>query len=131
MLKKIGILVALAFVLAGCASGPTPQDIAAADYGSVPDQSEAEATVKEFFDRYLKDPASAQYRFGKTEKGYMISDSFDGSQLYAGYLVRVEVNAKNSYGGYTGWSRYQFIFNNGQMLRGQETTPSGFLKKIF
>lgn len=131
MLKKIGILVVMAFAIAGCASGPTPQDIAAADYGSVPDQPQAEASVKEFFDRYLKDPASAQYRFGKTEKGYIISDSFEGRKLYAGYLVRAQVNAKNSYGGYAGWSSYQFLFNNGQILRGQEIKANGFIKKIF
>ena len=56
MLKKIGILVVMAFALAGCASGPTPQDIASADYGSAIQQDEAESQIKSYFNRSLKDP---------------------------------------------------------------------------
>ena len=131
MLKKIGILVVMAFALAGCASGPTPQDIASADYGSVIHQDEAESQIKSYFNRSLKDPLSAQYTFSEVKKGYMIGNAFEGKPLYAGYVVMASVNAKNSYGGYTGAQSYHFLFQSGTLVRGLKVSPSGLATPLF
>lgn len=131
MLKKIGILVVMAFALAGCASGPTPQDIASADYGSAIQQDEAESQIKSYFNRSLKDPESARYGFSEVEKGHIIGNAFQGSPLYVGYTVYAKVNAKNSYGGYTGDKGYLFLFQNGRLAKGQEITPRGHAIDLF
>ena len=122
----------LAFIaLAGCASGPTAQDIASADYGSVIQQDEAENQIKSYFNRALKDPESARYGFSKVEKGHVIGNAFQGSPLYVGYVVYAKVNAKNSYGGYTGDKGYLFLFQNGRLAKGQEITPRGNAIDLF
>ena len=102
--------------LTGCASGPTPQDIAGANYGSAIEQEAAENRVKQYFNGTLKDPYSAQFQFSKVEKGY---------------IMTVNVNAKNSYGGYTGNQGYQFLFQNGLLVKGLKLHPSGIPTSLF
>ncbi|MDD2108994.1 MULTISPECIES: hypothetical protein [Pseudomonas] len=133
MLARIHyLLIALALAtLAGCAAGPTPQDIANADYGSPISQDQAEERVKQYFNGTLKDPYSAQYQFSQVEKGYVVGSAFDGRNLYAGYLISVDVNAKNSYGGYTGNKGYQFLFQNGALVKGMSRSPNGMLMPLF
>lgn len=133
MLAKLYRLFSiLTFIaLAGCASGPTPQDIAGADYGPVMEQDQAETRVKQYFNGTLKDPYSAQFQFSRVEKGYIIGSAFEGKPLYAGYIVTVNVNAKNSYGGYTGNQGYQFLFQNGLLVKGLKLHPSGIPTSLF
>jgi hypothetical protein len=46
---------------------------------------------------------------------------------YFGYTVPVLVNAKNSYGGYTGFKVYKFFFQRGEILVAwKKTIPGGF-----
>ncbi|MFJ1573027.1 hypothetical protein ACIOAU_15810 [Pseudomonas sp. NPDC088322] len=123
-------VVSFAF-LAGCASGPTPQQIAAADYGTAIDQDQAEERIKQYFSGTLKDPYSAQYQFGAIQKGYVIGSAIEGKQLYAGYLITANVNAKNSYGGYTGNQGYQFLFQNGALVKGLKMSPGGMMMPLF
>lgn len=129
-LQKFLMILALA-TLAGCAAGPSPQDIAQADYGFPVEQDQAESRIKQYFSRTLKDPYSAQYQFSQVEKGYMVGNVFDGRKLYAGYIISVNVNAKNSYGGYAGAEGYQFLFQNGAMVKGVSRLPNGTLFPLF
>lgn len=121
----------IAAVLVGCAAGPTPQQIASADYGSPISQEQAEDRIKQYFNGTLKDPYSAHYQFSKVEKGYIIGSAFEGKPLYAGYIISVNVNAKNSYGGYTGNQGYQFLFQNGLLVKGLKLNPSGVHMPLF
>ncbi|MGO3542679.1 MAG: hypothetical protein ACTIOG_09290 [Pseudomonas helleri] len=130
-ITKLLMAFFVAASLAGCASGPTPQDIANADYGTPVEKEFTDAQLKSYFEGHLKDPYSAQYEFGVPEKGYMISSSFEGRQLYAGYIVTARVNAKNSYGGYVGMQTYQFLFQNGKLVRGNHLSPSGLANRLF
>ena len=133
MLAYVSRLIAFAFILTltGCASGPTAQQIAAADYGSPVDQEQAEAQVKLYFKGVLKDPYSAHYQFGRAYRGYVVGSAFEGRQLSAGYLLDTQVNAKNSYGGYTGYKSYRFLFQSGALVKGYEMSPSGLIMPIF
>ncbi|WP_329697838.1 hypothetical protein [Pseudomonas sp.] len=79
---------------------------------------------------YLKDPDSAKYGFGSVYQGYMVGSVFEGRKLEAGYLLDVTVNAKNSYGGYTGAKPYKFLLRNDQIVGGWEIGQSGILIKI-
>jgi hypothetical protein len=129
-IQRLLVIVILAF-MAGCASGPTPQDIARADYGTPVGQQQAEERIKQYFNGTLKDPYSAQYQFSQVEKGYVVGSAFEGKGLSAGYLISVNVNAKNSYGGYTGNKGYQFLFQNGVLVKGLSRSPNGMLMPLF
>lgn len=124
-------LALTASILVGCAAGPTPQQIATADYGSPISQGQAEERIKQYFNGTLKDPYSAQYQFSNIEKGYIIGSAVQGKPLYAGYLITAYVNAKNSYGGYTGVQGYQFLFQNGMLVQGLKLSPGGVHMPLF
>ncbi len=96
-------------LMSGCVAKPTPEQLARADYGEYP--TNYERIVKEFMVECLKDPDSAQYKFKAPYKGYVCKPPIQGGGVDKfGWLVDVQVNAKNSYGGYTGYKRYLFIF---------------------
>lgn len=106
-MKKLSSAVA-AFLLAGCLSAPTQKELADADYGPFPERYQA--SIKDYMERVLKDPDSAKYDFYKIpvkawHRGV-------GANLY-GWATCVDINSKNSYGGYTGRQRsYFFIQEN-------------------
>ncbi len=114
---------------------PSPQKLAAAEYGLGP-LAGYEAQIRKVVETLLKDPESARYRFGAPEKGWLPRYHFDhrvpgqphrhGHVL--GWKVHFAVNAKNSYGGYAGESRYEAFFQDGQ-LRG--ILQPGKYKDIF
>lgn len=90
-------LILVATLLAGCATSQPPMPIEAADCGLPPTELHFE-TVKKGLETKLMDPASAQWKFLPV-KG---SVNADGTYIY-GYYVYAQVNAKNIYGGYTGF----------------------------
>lgn len=118
-MKKIAsvvLLAASAFIASGCAPKPPSQtQISSANYGSLP--SDYQEKIKNHMNSILKDPDSAKYTFQQTFKGYSqdgsMSDS--GGGVKYGYVAPVLVNAKNSYGGYTGNQQYVFMFSGGVM----------------
>jgi len=106
MLNKTIILAVaiVTFVLAGCATAPPPST----DYGVPPTNYEAKITRN--INSVLRDPDSARYRFGEPAKGFKYGD-FHAAVTWTGYFVLFEVNGKNAYGGYTGYTPYVAIFN--------------------
>lgn len=64
----------------------------------------------------LKDAMSAQYDFAPPRKGWMLRFDFHAPKYQFGYLVEVEVNAKNSFGAYEGFSKYAFLFRDNQLI---------------
>ena len=117
MLNRITIAAIAALFLAGCASAPP----LSADYGTPP--TNYEAKIKHDIDSVLRDPGSAQYRFSEPAKGFKYGD-FHAAVTWTGYLVPFEVNGKNAYGGYTGFSPYVAIFDGNQVekIYGPEST---------
>jgi hypothetical protein len=49
----------------------------------------------------------------------------NGHQVIAGYQVTVQVNAKNSYGAYSGFSTYYFLFRDNKMINVSEPSSLG------
>jgi hypothetical protein len=127
--RAVAVSFAL-LLLAGCAYGPTPEQLQAANYGTEPDQEFVEQEAKDMFEGYLKDPESARYQFAPVYRGWIFTDRFEGSKLYTGYVLDVNVNAKNSYGGYTGYSLYRLVFQNGRIIRAVSVSPQGMLRTI-
>lgn len=118
MLKKIIRISFLASILLfiGCARQPYQQPAANSKFGSPPASAVYEKEIKSHFEATLKDPYSAHYKFMKPYKAY--SNSWvSGKQTYwQGWAVQVSVNAKNSYGGYTGAQEYVFAFTGNKIF---------------
>lgn len=104
-------LIAVAALVAGCASAPTTGEIAGFDYGPYP--SAYQTVIQDYLRQRLKDPDSAQYQW---ERGP--SQGWDRyGRLNVGWRVCLQVNAKNSFGGYTGFRPYYFIINRDRIVR--------------
>jgi hypothetical protein len=90
------------------------------DYGKYP--TDYEAIVKSWFDTKLKDPDSAKYKsISKPRKEHAIVNQFRKEAVY-GYSVCATVNAKNSYGGYTGYTTQWFLIRDGSIVRTQDAS---------
>lgn len=77
-----------------------------------------ENAIKRHFESTLKDPESARYKFGRPIKAYANNGLIAGGKVaWKGYMVDVEVNAKNSYGGYVGYKPYMFFFTANTIYR--------------
>lgn len=103
--------MAMAILLSGCAGlAPLPPN---ADFGPPP--VAYEEAIKAHMEAKLKDPDSAKYRFGQPRKGYANKGMALGGQvIFVGYVVPFQVNAKNSFGGYTGFKPFQALVHGGE-----------------
>ncbi|MFT1618124.1 hypothetical protein [Enterobacter kobei] len=90
-----------------------------ADAGSKPDNSKfiIESAIRD----QLKDPESAKFsEFTEPRKEVIV----ENRNFVYGYSSCVYVNAKNSYGGYTGKQLYWAFMRNGQVLRIKNTNDA-------
>ncbi|WP_126358173.1 hypothetical protein [Cedecea lapagei] len=133
-MKKIVVAFALTCSIlgaSGCApKAPTQVEVSNANYGSLPEDYQQQ--IKSYMYSSLKDPESARYTFDQPFKGYSQDGSLSqtsGGVIY-GYVAGVQVNAKNSYGGYTGNQRYVFIFSNGVMYDTTMNYQFGRVKRV-
>ena len=113
MRKALSLVLAvlLAACLGGCAMPPSQEEIAKADYGPFPPAYQE--MVKSAFSQMLKDPYSAVYEFhGDPVKGYYVNPPIKGGGVTYGWCGNVSVNAKNSYGGYTGSEEWFYVIRN-------------------
>lgn len=91
------------------------ETVAGANYGSQITQEEAQAQARAFMKTYLKDPMSAQYDWDTLKPAWihMVPTAFN-PRVY-GYALEALVNAKNSYGGYAGFTPFRFFYRDGQL----------------
>lgn len=102
-------LILLAIIMTGCAQGPTKEQLANADYGNYPDNYEEIA--KAHILRQLKDPDSVKFGYISRPIKKMAKMGAYGEPKF-GYLVCISYNAKNSFGGYAGFSVDALIIRN-------------------
>ena len=110
-------------LLVACADLPQPtpieismSNVRSADYGTYPEHYEQQ--IHQYLNDTLLDPDSAQIRIAPPRKVFKIYETDDRPsqpKYYPCYLVCAEVNAKNTYGGYTGWQTKRYRFTNGSM----------------
>ena len=85
--------------------------------GDQPNYEDARAQAKEAITRRLKDPDSAKFRdstpFFKTLYNFGLGSVGNPEPLWA---LCIEVNAKNSYGGYGGFENWLVKFRNGRVI---------------
>lgn len=116
-LMRLFIAFVFGFLLNACAaSPPTNEEMLSADYGSYISQQDAEQQAEQFLKRRLKDPGSAIFEWGQFGKGWFREAPIDGGALKFGYMLHANINAKNSFGGYTGMKPHLFIFYNGNLI---------------
>jgi hypothetical protein len=114
----VTVTITAAVYLSGCRANntpfPTTEQMATSDFGR-PLTVDWQEAIKGWFTTHLKDPLSAQYVFkGAPQKGY-IHTVFNTTMF--DYLTVVEVNYKDSYGGYVGFLPYLFIFRNNHIIK--------------
>ncbi|SDJ22809.1 hypothetical protein SAMN04487926_13837 [Paraburkholderia steynii] len=116
---KLVVVAVLVGSLAACASAPDRAAQDAADYGAYP--ANYEELVTDAQEAVLKDPQSAQNKYLSTpQKGFMIAAG-SSTPIY-GYRLCLNVNAKNSYGGYTGSKLTEVFIRNGRVTRYRSIT---------
>lgn len=105
-----------AVIFSGCSfQKPMPT----MSYGEAP--SDYESQITEYFQRTLKDPDSAKYKFGTPRRAYVNAPlAYGGEVTWVGYAVPVQVNAKNGFGGYAGFQPFTFLFQNGSIREYRE-----------
>lgn len=108
-MKKLAVtfLIVSASILSGCASGPSDTAIKQANFGTLP--TDYQSSVKDELSDRLKDPDSAKFTFLTPSKAWCQS----GFTYAYGWLIPLTVNAKNSFGGYTGKKPMAYMYTNG------------------
>lgn len=120
-----GVAIAVAALTAGCA-GPSKTEWSAATFGTLPPDYQEQ--IHGFLDVALKDPYSAHVDIGTPRKAAALRGLVNGGGYAYGYSVTVAVNAKNSFGGYTGTEVYTFFFAaTGKMAALDSTTSSSLV----
>ncbi|PHM22240.1 hypothetical protein [Xenorhabdus ehlersii] len=106
-MKKFFILiVGCMFLITGCVTPMTKQEIASAKYDKLP--ANYQEVLKDIIAYTLKDPSSAKYKFHDARLAYT------PASRNVAYVVPVEINAKNSYGGYTGYKTRYYVYIDGK-----------------
>jgi hypothetical protein len=109
-------LVLLLAMLSGCATMPTPQELASLDYGQPIEQGAAITAVKAHASQSLKDPLSATYDCGPVIRYHAHGGLLTGSKPIGGFAIDCSINAKNSFGGYVGARSYRYLFHDGVIV---------------
>ncbi|MGX1022503.1 hypothetical protein AB7M33_005179 [Pseudomonas sp. Y3 TE3536] len=114
---KLGFFTVLLLVLSGCAT-PTPTEQTKPAAPTIlyryPMTAEAEAQAKTMIAHDLKDPDSAQFR----QTYFITADARGDARDKSKDSWCVEVNAKNSYGGYVGYSWALLPAGSTQFIQG-------------
>ncbi|MGF6147870.1 Uncharacterised protein [Kingella potus] len=103
---RTALIASLSLLLVACATTPeiSMQTIRNADYGPYP--KDYKQLIHNRLDQSLLDAGSAQIRFTTPpRKVFQLSRAPSRLNGRAYYAVCVNINAKNAYGGYTGWQQ--------------------------
>lgn len=123
------VVVAMLGLITGpalAAKKPTPEQIAAADYGRDMTQEEVEDLARAKMQTFLKDPDSAQWKCEPIKKGWIVhNNGFRKDTTMYGWQVNCMINAKNSYGGYVGYREHKFYARDGALIGVLEANKSG------
>lgn len=119
-----GVIICVAIAITGCASAPTAEKIASADYGAPISTPEATSLVTSYMKSRAKDPYSLKVECGNAYQGWT-QNRFTSSSFAAGYMINCGINGKNSFGAYVGVRNYRFLIHNGSIVRVMEQMPNG------
>jgi hypothetical protein len=115
----------LSAVVAGCATPPTKEELAALDYGACPRNYEAK--IKEHFQSGLLVAYSGEPVIWPPQKYWYKAPPLEGSKLYAGYLVVVMVDQKRGSPQLQGKRLYGFLFKDDELVKKLDPMQMNFL----
>jgi hypothetical protein len=98
--------------LSACASAPTMEEYGSADFGIFVEPEECINLGKKFITSKMKDPDSVRFSSMECEQGWESSVPIAGVPVTFGWRFVGKINAKNSYGGYTGFSPFRGIIRD-------------------
>lgn len=121
------ITLCICWIVCGCYQlkmpiEPTEEEIRTANYGEEGggiSELDKEATIL-IEKAFLKDPDSAKFKFGIPYKGFIVGEA----KTEFGYFLDIYINAKNSYGAYTGYKLTRRLYRNGKLLGQCSYKPS-------
>ena len=93
--------------LTGCVTVRPASPEEAAKLNCEPLPTDYQAMIQTYMNGQLIDPESARYQFYVPAKA-----KYEGG---CAWYMRADINAKNSYGGYTGAKIYFFVISHGQI----------------
>lgn len=108
---------------------PNEADLLSANYGNPPPVSALPELIKKYLKRKgYKDPNSAEIEdCSAPQKGWMHAGEKWESIFEYGWQFECDINAKNSMGGYVGFSREKYVYRDGEIKAGNipiyEVTP--------
>jgi hypothetical protein len=109
------LIVLCVLVISGCAYTPSNNELANADYGSQP--INIEGSIKDSLLTTLKDPDSLQIKNITTpKKDFFLDPANFNTKFGYGWHVCALINAKNTYGAYTGYKNYHFFFKDNKVI---------------
>ena len=114
-MRKFFWLVIVLVMVGGCATMPSPEEIASLDYGSRV-TVDYKSTIKSYMSNTLYDPYTAHFQFGTPTQFWFSKPPLRGGGIVAGYAVATRINAKNKLGAYVGYKPYVFMFKNNQII---------------
>ena len=123
---RAALIGSLSLLLAACAAKPIEVSMQAArnaDYGRYP--KDYQQHIRGYLDENLRDAGSAKIRI-TTPPRKVLRLSNQGVQgsgragWDAFYLACADVNAKNAYGGYTGWQTHRYRFHKGGLVEDEK-----------
>ena len=135
-MKKITVAIITAFLLIGCA-GTNPQPkVKLEDFPLKPIVANFKDEILTILKDKMKEPSSVKTKdFGEPERAYTKSKLKQLDKML-GWRVLLWVNAKNSYGGFTGFNPYYaFITKHGKdkdkiIVFSVDRAGSGYLYKV-
>ncbi|MBC8549812.1 MAG: hypothetical protein ISR69_13455 [Gammaproteobacteria bacterium] len=117
---SLGLLIIFSLFLSGCMSVPTNQFVSSRYYGPQPEDTEVVA--KKHFYYALIDGESAVYQVNPRAIKIYSYNPFGPEKLNLakyGWLIDGKLNAKNKFGGYTGWKDFYLIYRNGEVVESE------------
>ena len=116
IILKIAILATM-FLIVGCMSTPKQGFSSTLHYGEEP--KNLEEVTKQHFYYILKDPLSAVYELDPSAAKVYSYNPFSPENTDLanwGWLITGRLNSKNSFGAYTGWSKFYLIYRDGKVF---------------
>ncbi|WP_413933263.1 hypothetical protein [Nitrospira sp. BLG_1] len=106
------LLALLLLFTVGCVTPVTPEQIAGADYGTVPEASIYQKAIQDLVQQSLLEPFPARIRIiREPQKGYAYLSGRRKPPEF-GYIVHVGITAKNFMGEYRREKPQQFFIKN-------------------
>ena len=116
-MKRIILILPVIICLSCALAQPTKEELGKATFGA-PLSIDYRTAIKLAFASTLIDPMSAQYIISEPRKCWVRIHQtiWTKKKLYTGYGILVDVNAKNRFGGYTGYKQYFTLWRDNESI---------------